>query len=216
MAQWRRLSRFRAENLVLSAALVLESKGFYCKLTLMLQVKWWNRGLPKDWWACREYSGADAIAEVTLDPWKHFWVCSVTACCLMKVNYFGSTKKTFTLIRHYVTHSCKNRSKIRTTTTKTATRTAKNKKQNSNFAHSNSLLKMENVELTLVLLGDILANDKCLHTGKISLRQESYYGSCLRASFPCLLNHRGLEGVTLILCSIQLERFSYDLEKWFP
>lgn len=37
-----------AENLVLLAALALESKGFYCKLTLMLKVKWWNRGLPKN------------------------------------------------------------------------------------------------------------------------------------------------------------------------
>ena len=53
---------------------------------------------------------------------------------------------------------------------------------------------MENVELTLVLLGDILEKDKCLHTGKISLR----------ASFPCLLNRRERERVTLILCSIQL------------
>ena len=37
-----------AENLVVLAALALESKGFYCKLTLMLKVKWWNRGLPKN------------------------------------------------------------------------------------------------------------------------------------------------------------------------
>lgn len=36
------------ENLVLLVALVLESNGLYCKLTLMLKVKWWNRGLPKD------------------------------------------------------------------------------------------------------------------------------------------------------------------------
>ena len=56
------------ENLVLLVALVLESNGLYCKLTLMLKVKWWNRGLPKDWWTRRKYSGTDATAEVTLDP----------------------------------------------------------------------------------------------------------------------------------------------------
>ena len=67
------------------------------------------------------------------------------------------------------------RGKICKTTTTTATRTAKNQKlkKNSNLARSNSLLKMENVELTLVLLGDILAKDKCLHTGKITSVQAS-------------------------------------------
>ena len=164
----------------------------------MLKVKWWNRGLPKNWWTRRKYSGTDATAEVTLDPWKHFWVCSVTACCLMKVNYFGSAKKKCSLKSDIMWREAgrtfESRGKIRTTTTTTATRTAKNQKQNSNFADWNSLLKMENVELTLVLLGDILEKDKCLHTRKINLR----------ASFPCLLNRRERERVTLILCSIQL------------
>ena len=117
-----------------------------------------------------------------LDESQLFWFC----------------KKMFTLVRHYVTRSCKNVwipwQNPHNHDDDGGTGTAKNQKQNSNFARWNSLLKMENAELTLVLWRDILANDKCLHTGKISLR----------ASFPFLLNRRGLAWVTLLLCSIQL------------
>ena len=117
-----------------------------------------------------------------LDESQLFWFCK-KKCSLQSEIMWREAVRTF-----------ESRGKIHTTTTTTARRTAKNQKQNSNFADWNSPLKMENVELTLVLLGDILAKSKCLHTGKISLR----------ASFPCLLNRRGRERVTLILCSIQL------------
>ena len=62
--------------------------------TLMLEIERRNRCLSKNRRTHGKNSGIHTTAEIALNPGKHFRVSTITAGCLVEVNYFSSGKIT--------------------------------------------------------------------------------------------------------------------------